>query len=95
MILFILIFFKRNVKIYVEEDGEFVLGGVDKIKKKHPKLDIDQYLDGNTYPNRVKVHLSDSISEKLDGKEIEIKHRGKVVTHKVEYKDEPYEFILE
>ena len=95
LLLLLLILFRRNVKIYVEEDGEFVLGGVDKINKKNPKLDIDEYLDGKTYSNRVKVHLSDSISEKLNGKEIEITHRGKVIKHKVNYEDKPYEFILE
>ena len=58
-------------------------------------MDIDQYLDGNTYPNKVKIRLNDSISEKLDGKEIKIKHRGKTIKHKVKYKDEPYEIILE
>ena len=95
LFIFLLIFFRRNVKVYVEEDKEFVLGGLDKIKKKNPKLDIDKYLDEDTYPNRVKIRLNDSISEKLDGKEIEIKHRGKTIKHKVKYNDEPYEFILE
>lgn len=95
LILLILIFFKRNVKIYVEEEGEFVLGGLDKISSKNAKLDINKYLDGNTYPNKVKICLSDSISEKLDGKEIEIKHRGKIIKHNVDYKGKPYEFILE
>ena len=95
LFLLILILTRRNVKIYVEEDGEFVLGGIDKITKKNPKLNIDEYLDGETYQNRVKVRLSDSISEKLDGKEIQIQHKGQVIKHKVHYNDEPYEFILE
>ena len=93
--LFLLIFSRRNVKVYVEEDEEFVLGGLDKITKKNPKLDIDKYLDKNTYPNRVKIRLNDSISEKLDDKEIEIIHRGKTIKHKVKYNDEPYEFMLD
>ena len=46
ILLLLLLFFKRNVKIYVEEDGEFVLGGIDKLTKKHPELNIDEYLDG-------------------------------------------------
>ena len=94
LMLLLLLFFKRNVKIYVEEDGKFVLGGIDKITKKNPELNIDEYLDGETYPNKVKVHLSDSISEKLDGKEIEIKHRGKIIKIKIAYDDKPYEIIL-
>ena len=85
---------KDKIK-YVEEDEEFVLGGLDKITKKNPKLDIDKYLDKNTYPNRVKIRLNDSISEKLDDKEIEIIHRGKTIKHKVKYNDEPYEFMLD
>ena len=91
----ILIIFRRNVKVYVEEEGEFVLGGLDKITKKQPELNIDKYLDGENYNNKVKIHLSDSISEKLDGKEIEIKHRGQKKKYKIIYDDEPYEIILE
>ena len=94
ILLLLLLLFKRNVKIYVEEDGEFVLGGVDKLTKKHPELNIDEYLDGETYPNKVKIHLSDTVSEKLDGKEIQIKHRGKIIKIKIVYDDKPYEIIL-
>ena len=94
ILLLLLLFFKRNVKIYVEEDGEFVLGGIDKLTKKHPELNVDEYLDGETYPNKVKIHLSDTISEKLDGKEIQIKHRGKIIKIKIVYDDKPYELIL-
>ena len=94
ILLLLLLFFKRNVKIYVEENGKFVLGGIDKLTKKHPELNIDEYLDGETYPNKVKIHLSDKISEKLDGKEIKIKHRGKIIKIKVVYEDKPYEIIL-
>ena len=95
LFLILLLVFRRNVKIYVFEDGEFVLGGKAKISKKNPSLDIDKFLDEDTYPNPVKVRLKDSISEKLDGKEIQITHRGKEITHKVKYNDEEYEFILE
>ena len=94
ILLLLLLLFKRNVKIFVEEDGEFVLGGIDKLTKKHPELNIDEYLDGETYPNKVKIHLSDTISEKLDGKEIKIKHRGKIIKIKIDYDDKPYEIIL-
>ncbi len=94
LILFIVIFFKRNVKIYVEENQEFVFGGLDKIKSKNPKIDIDKYLDGETYSNKVKIILSDSISNKLDGKEIEIKHRKVKTKYTIKYNNEPYEIIL-
>lgn len=94
IILLILLFFRRNVKIYVEEDGEFVLGGLDKLNKKHLELDIDKYLDGETYQNKVKIHLSEAASEKLDGKEIEIKHRGQKKKYKITYDDKAYEIII-
>ena len=94
LILILLILIKRNVKVYVEEDNEFVLGGLDKISKKSPLLDIDKYLDGETANNRVKVVLNDNISEKLDGKELEIKYKGKKIKQKIKYEDKPYEFVL-
>ena len=94
LLLLILIFFRRNVKIYVEENGELVLGGLDKVTTRHLKLNINQYLDGETYPNGVKICLSKSISRKLDGKTIKIKHREKMLTRKIKYKNKPFEIIL-
>ena len=94
LFLLILIVFKRNVEVYVFEDGEFVLGGKDKITKKNPRIDIDKFLDEGTYPNQVKIRLNDSISEKLDGKELEINHRGKTIKHTIKYNNEEYEIIL-
>ena len=58
------------------------------------KLNIDSYLDGETYENKVKIRLSDFISRRLDGKTIQIKHRGKVITRKIKYKKQPFEIIL-
>ena len=81
--------------IYVEENGKFELGGLDKISKNNLSIDVDKYLDGDTYQNRVKVVLTDSISEKLDGKVLEIKHRGEIKKYTIKYKDEPYEIVLE
>ena len=95
LLLLILLVFKRNVKVYVEEEGEFVLGGLDKVSKNNLKINIDKYLDEETYPNRAKIVLSDAISEKLDGKELEITHRGNTIKHKIVYNDKPYEINLE
>lgn len=99
LFLIILLFFKRkNTKIYVVEDEnkeEFVLGGIDKVNSKEPKLNIDKYLDGETYPNKVKIRLNDIISEKLDGKDLEIKHRGNIIKYKIKYEGKPYEIILD
>ena len=97
LMLLLLLLLKRNVKVYVQEDPnnkEFVLGGSDKITKKNPTLDIDKFLDEDTYPNPVKVVLDDSISEKLDGVEITITYKGKEIKRTVKYEDKPYEFIL-
>ncbi len=95
LLLILCALLKRNVKVFVEEDGEFVLGGKDKLTKKNKKLYIDQYLDKETYDKPVKIVLSDRISEKLDGKEIEIKHRGKIVKQTIKYADKEFEIILE
>ncbi|MDE5830580.1 MAG: hypothetical protein K2H53_02655 [Clostridia bacterium] len=93
--LLLLLLAKRNVKIYVEEDEEFEFGGMDKLTKRNRKLNIDKYIDGETYHNRILIHLNDKISEKLDGKEIEIKHRGITKKFTINYNDEPYEIVLE
>ena len=66
-----------------------------KVTKRKLYINVDPYLDGDTYQNKVKVRLNDSISEKLDGKELEIKHRGKKLIVKVKYEDKPFEFFLD
>ena len=94
-ILLLLVLFKQNTEIYVQEDGEFVLGGKEKLTKKHKEIDIDQYLDGNTYPNEVKVILNKKIAKKLDKQKIKIKHRGKTTEHVIEFNNEEFEIKLE
>ena len=94
-ILLLLVLFKHNTEIYVQEDGEFVLGGKEKLTKKHKEIDIDQYLDGNTYPNEVKVILNKKIAKKLDKQKIKIKHRGKTTEYVIEFNNEEFEIKLE
>ena len=94
LLLLILLASRRNVEIYVYEDGEFVLAGKEKIKKNEPYVDVDEYLDGNTYDNQVIVCLNKSISKKLDEKSIRIKHRGATAKYKVKYNHEDYEIVL-
>ena len=94
LLLLLLLVFKRNTKIYVEEDGEYVLGGMERLTNKHRTIDVDQYLDGNTYPNRVKIVLNKKIAEKLDKQKIEIKHRGKVTKKVIKYNNEELEITL-
>ena len=94
ILLLILLSSRRNVKVYVEEKGEFVLGGLDKISKNNKYIDVDKYLDGDTYEKQVKIVLSDSISEKLDKDKIEIKHRGNKKDYKIKYEGKEIEIIL-
>ena len=94
LLLIILVVFRRNVKVYVFEDGEFVLGGKDRITKKNAKINIDKFLDEDTYPNQVKVILNKSISKKLDKEELEITHREQKIKNTIRYNDEEYEITL-
>ncbi len=68
---------------------------MDKLTARKRKINIDKFIDGETYKNKVLIHLNDKISQKLDGKEIEIKHRGEVKKFTIKYNDEPYEIVLE
>ena len=94
LLIILIVAFRRNVEIYVFEDGEFVLGGKDRITKRKARIDIDKFLDEETYPNPVKVILNKSISKKLDKEEIEIIHREQEIKHTIEYNDEEYEITL-
>ena len=95
LILLLLLVFKHNTKIYVQEDGnEYVLGGKERLSKNNKSIDVDKFLDGNTYPNKVKIVLDKKIAEKLDKQKIEIKHRGKVTKKVIKYNNEEFEIIL-
>ena len=95
LILLLLLVFKHNTKIYVQEDGnEYVLGGKERLSKNNKSIDIDKFLDGNTYPNKVKIVLDKKIAEKLDKQKIEIKHRGKVTKKVIKYNNEEFEIVL-
>ena len=95
LILLLLLVLKHNTKIYVQEDGnEYVLGGKERLSKNNKSIDIDKFLDGNTYPNKVKIVLDKKIAEKLDKQKIEIKHRGKVTKKVIKYNNEEFEIIL-
>ena len=75
LMLLLLLATKRNTKVYVEEEGKFELGGGKKLSKRHPYIDIDKYLDGETYLNKVKVELNKKISKQLNGKELRSEER--------------------
>ena len=95
LLIILMIIRRNNVKIYIEEDGEFKLGGFDKLTKDNLTINVDRCLDGETYKNRVKICLKDYISEKLDGKELQIRHRGEIVKYTIKYADKPIEINLE
>ena len=92
--LLVLLISRKNTKIYVEEDKEFALGGKVKLSNKNLYINVNDYLDGETYKGKVKIVLDDSISKKLDGKELSIKHRDKETKFKLKYEDKPIEIIL-
>jgi hypothetical protein len=95
IILLLLLILRKNTKVYVVEDGEYALAGKLRLGKNDPEINVNDFLDGENYNNKVKIVLNDSISDKLDGKEITIKHRDRTFKVKVEYEDEPFEIILE
>ncbi|MCI8518757.1 MAG: hypothetical protein HFJ51_01110 [Clostridia bacterium] len=95
LLLAILFATRRNTKIYIEENGKFKLGGSRKLSKRRLNIDIDDFLDGDTYLGKVKVVLNKNIAKKLDGELIEIKHRGVSKRFRVEYNNEKFEVILD
>jgi len=94
IMLLALLISRKNTKIYVEEDKEFALGGKVKLSNKNLYINVNDYLDGETYKGKVKIVLDDNISKKLDGKELSIKHRDKETKLKLKYEDKPIEIIL-
>ncbi len=95
IILLLLLTSKNNTKIYVQENEyEYVLGGKEKLSKKHKKINVDKYLDKNTYSNKVKIVLDKKIAKKLNKQELEIRHRGKIAKRVVKYNDKEVEIVL-
>ena len=89
ILLLILLLTKKNTEIYVEENGEFVLAGKERLSRNKTEINVNDYLDGETYNSEVKIILNDRISEKLDGETITIKHRDRTLKIKLIYNDEP------
>ena len=93
LVLFIIVLAKRrkNVKIYIEEGGERVLVGKEKLTKNDRDLDLNKYYNKYKEEN-YKVVLSKSISKKLDNKTVNLTVHDKEESFKVEYDDE--EFVI-
>ena len=94
LIILLVLAFKHNVRIYEEEDGEFLLCGLDRISKKNLKLNIDKYLDNETKDNKVKIVLNKSITKKLKDKELEITHKENIIKYIIKAKEKKEEIIL-
>jgi hypothetical protein len=94
LIFLLLLVFKRNVKIYVEEDGEIVLGGKDRLSTVKKLLNVDKYLDGETAKYPVKVELNKNISRALDEDEITIKYKGESVNRTIKYENDKFVIYL-
>ena len=94
LLILLALAFKHNVKVYEEEDGEFLLCGLDIISKKNLKLNIDKYLDNETKNNNIKIVLSKSITKRLKDKELEITYNKNIIKYIIKAKDKKEEIIL-
>ena len=94
LIILLVLAFKHNVRIYEEEDGEFLLCGLDRISKKNLKLNIDKYLDNETKDNKVKIVLNKSTTKKLKDKELEITYKENFIKYIIKAKEKKEEIIL-
>ena len=94
LLILLALAFKHNVKVYEEEDGEFLLCGLDIISKKNLKLNIDKYLDNETKNNNIKIVLSKSITKRLEDKELEITYNKNIIKYIIKAKDKKEEIIL-
>ena len=62
---------KKNVKIYLEEGGQKVLVGKEKVSKKYRFLDLNKYYD-EYKEDKYQIVLSKSINKKLDQKSVNL-----------------------
>ena len=94
LLILLALAFKHNVKVYEEEDGDFLLCGLDIISKKNLRLNIDKYLDNETKNNNIKIVLSKSITKRLEDKELEITYNKNIIKYIIKAKDKKEEIIL-
>ena len=81
---------RKNAKIYALVDGKERLIGKVKVHDENTMIDVNKYLNGDTYNKHIKVVLNKEISNKLDGKEIHIKYKDQTTKSKVNYADDNY-----
>ena len=91
LIIIVLIKRRKNVKIYLEEDGQKVLIGKEKVTKDDRVLDLNKYYKKYN-EDEYKVVLSKSISKKLEQKTVNIIIHDKDENFKVDYNNEEYSY---
>ena len=91
LIIIVLIKRRKNVKIYLEEDGQKVLIGKEKVTKDDRVLDLNKYYKKYN-EDEYKVVLSKSISKKLNQKTVNIIIHDKDENFKVDYNNEEYSY---
>lgn len=92
--LLLLVAFRRNVKIFEEEKEKFKLVGKARISRRHLVINVDKFLDNESYLHRIKISLNKKISRKLDGEEISVKYKDEYLRYIVKYDYEKFEIII-
>jgi len=85
---------RKNGKIYVEDNGVFVLGGNVKVNKGRLTIKLDKFLDDTTKDCNVKVVLNKKISNKLNGYELKFVRNGNTLTDKINSSNRCYKIVV-
>lgn len=92
LVLIVLVKDRSNIEIcIVEEDGDVVIVGKDRITKKYTEIDLNDYED-EMKDYTLEIILNKHISKILDGKVVTLRADTKVQKEKVVYDDD--EFII-
>ena len=73
---------RKNAKIYALVDGKQRLIGKVKVHDENTMIDVNKYLNGDTYNKHIKIVLNKEISNKLDGKDSAVFSRVDVFLRK-------------
>ena len=85
---------KKNLKIYIENNG-VVIGFVKtKITKSNPVLDLDKYMDNYKIGSSANIYLNKSIAKRLNTETVIVRLNGKNTKHKIKYNGLPFKIEL-
>ena len=87
--LLLILTFRENVKIYVKEDGNYILFDKGKIKVKKARLNLDEYFSKDE-DRKIRIILNKKISRKLDGKSLKVRYKREIKEYEVSYDEEPF-----